>query len=65
MNAILHPADKLLEAIFSCIEDDVIPKTKEGVAEGCKVFGAAILKKDDLALVRSPVYIECLTYSQI
>ena len=46
-----HPTEQLLEAIFGCIEQDVVPKTRKGVESGCKVFGAAILRKSDLSLV--------------
>ncbi len=37
--------------LLDIIEQDVIPLTREGVAAGNKVFGAAILRKDDLSLV--------------
>ena len=33
------------------IEHDIVPKTRTGVAAGNKLFGAAILKRSDLALV--------------
>jgi len=33
------------------VEQDVIPLTEQGVAEGNKVFGAALLNKSDLSLV--------------
>ncbi|WP_371833397.1 deaminase [Ferirhizobium litorale] len=33
------------------MEKDIIPLTREGVATGNKVFGAAILRKSDLSLV--------------
>jgi tRNA(Arg) A34 adenosine deaminase TadA len=41
------PAARLLDVI----EHDVLPLTERGVAAGNKVFGAAVLRKDDLALV--------------
>jgi tRNA(Arg) A34 adenosine deaminase TadA len=41
-----HPA-RLLDVIA----DDILPLTAEGVAAGNKVFGAALLRKDDLSLV--------------
>ena len=47
-----HPVDKILEAVFSSIENNIVPKTREGVKRGCKVFGASILAKKDLRLVR-------------
>lgn len=40
-------ATRLLEVI----EKDIIPLTRQGVAAGNKVFGAAILRKSDLSLV--------------
>ncbi len=33
------------------IENDVVPLTQAGVANGNKIFGAAVLKKSDLSLV--------------
>ena len=33
------------------IEQNIVPKTREGVADGNKLFGAAILRKADLSLV--------------
>ena len=44
------PAD-LLSRLLSVMENDVIPLTTRGVAEGNKVFGAALLRKSDLSLV--------------
>jgi tRNA(Arg) A34 adenosine deaminase TadA len=41
------PAARLLDVI----ENDVLPLTERGVAKGNKVFGAALLRKDDLSLV--------------
>jgi tRNA(Arg) A34 adenosine deaminase TadA len=40
-------APRLLEVI----DDDILPLTERGVAAGNKVFGAALLRKDDLSLV--------------
>lgn len=40
-----------LDRLLDVIADDVVPLTAEAVARGCKIFGAAILRKDDLALV--------------
>ena len=37
--------------LLDVIESDVLPLTAAGVATGNKVFGAAILRKSDLALV--------------
>ncbi|MDR6432361.1 nucleoside deaminase [Brucella pseudogrignonensis] len=42
---------KLLERLIDVIENDVIPLTEQGVADGNKVFGAALLNKSDLSLV--------------
>ncbi|MBA8850992.1 tRNA(Arg) A34 adenosine deaminase TadA [Ochrobactrum intermedium] len=42
---------KLLEKLIDVIEQDIIPLTERGVAEGNKVFGAALLRKSDLSLV--------------
>lgn len=41
----------LLEKLIDVIEQDIIPLTEQGVAEGNKVFGAALLNKSDLSLV--------------
>jgi tRNA(Arg) A34 adenosine deaminase TadA len=41
----------LIDRLFDVIEHDIVPKTAEGVAHGNKLFGAAILRKDDLSLV--------------
>src|SRR6201990_1732570 len=43
--------DALVSRLLSVMENDIIPLTKRGVAEGNKVFGAAILRKSDLSLV--------------
>lgn len=40
-------ANRLLDVI----EEDILPLTERGVAAGNKVFGAAVLRKDDLSLV--------------
>lgn len=40
-----------LARLLSVIEHDVVPLTRAGVAQGNKLFGAAILRKQDLALV--------------
>jgi tRNA(Arg) A34 adenosine deaminase TadA len=41
----------LIDRLFDVIEHDIVPKTAEGVKKGNKLFGAAILRKDDLSLV--------------
>ncbi|KAK8845319.1 hypothetical protein IAR55_006032 [Kwoniella newhampshirensis] len=42
---------QLLDAFLSTTSDQIIPLTAQGVAAGCKVFGAAILRKSDLGVV--------------
>lgn len=42
---------KCVSCFLNVIEKDILPKTKEGVAKGNKIFGAAILKKSDLSVV--------------
>ncbi len=41
----------LINRLFDVVENDIVPKTAEGVAHGNKLFGAAILRKSDLSLV--------------
>jgi tRNA(Arg) A34 adenosine deaminase TadA len=41
----------LANRFLDVIEQDIVPKTSEGVAAGNKIFGAAILRKSDLSLV--------------
>ena len=41
----------LLNRLLDVIEHDIVPKTAEGVAHGNKLFGAAILRKDNRSLV--------------
>jgi tRNA(Arg) A34 adenosine deaminase TadA len=41
----------LTERFLNVIENDIVPKTRAGVAAGNKLFGAAILRKSDLSLV--------------
>ena len=45
------PAKTIAPRLLAVIDDDVLPLTERGVAEGNKVFGAAILRKSDLSLV--------------
>ena len=42
---------KLCSRLLDVIEQDILPKTRAGVADGNKAFGAAILRKADLSLV--------------
>ena len=41
----------LIDRLLDVIENDIVPKTAEGVAHGNKLFGAAILRKEDRSLV--------------
>ena len=41
----------LIDRLLDVIEHDIVPKTAEGVADGNKLFGAAILRKGDHSLV--------------
>ena len=41
----------LIERFLDVIEKDIIPRTKRGVEQGHKVFGAAIIRMEDLSLV--------------
>ncbi|WP_370287509.1 nucleoside deaminase [Nocardioides sp.] len=50
--ALLSASDPALaHRVLDVIEHDVVPLTARGVARGDKVFGAALLRKDDLSLV--------------
>lgn len=40
-----------VDRLLDVIEFDIVPLTAAGVRRGCKIFGAAILRKDDLSLV--------------
>jgi tRNA(Arg) A34 adenosine deaminase TadA len=42
---------RLINRLFDVIENDIVPKTRVGVAAGNKLFGAAILRKSDLSVV--------------
>ena len=41
----------LIDRLLDVIEQDIVPRTAEGVAHGTKLFGAAILRKSDRSLV--------------
>jgi tRNA(Arg) A34 adenosine deaminase TadA len=41
----------LADRFLQVIEEEIVPRTRAGVAAGNKLFGAAILRKDDLSLV--------------
>jgi tRNA(Arg) A34 adenosine deaminase TadA len=38
----------LVSALFRTVEESIVPLTRKGVSSGSKVFGAAILARDDL-----------------
>ena len=40
-----------LDRLLDVIENEIVPLTRQGVAEGNKIFGAAILRKSDLSTV--------------
>ena len=42
---------KLLECLLNTIQNDILPKTRDGVCHGNKIFGAAILEKLSLQLI--------------
>lgn len=44
-------ATQILDRLLTVIENDILPKTQIGVAQGNKIFGAAILKKSDLSVI--------------
>ena len=46
---------KLLHRLLDVIEHDLVPLSRAGVAVGNKIFGAAVLRKSDLALVVAAV----------
>ena len=41
----------LIDRLLDVIEHDIVPKTEDSVADGNKLFGAAILRKSDRSLV--------------
>ncbi|WVQ80976.1 hypothetical protein IAT38_003083 [Cryptococcus sp. DSM 104549] len=46
-----YSSAQLLDSFLTTTSDKIIPLTAKGVASGCKVFGAAILRKSDLSVV--------------
>ncbi|MGI9480752.1 MAG: nucleoside deaminase [Hyphomicrobiales bacterium] len=46
-----HTNEQLVDHLLKVAEQDIVPLTRQGVQNGNKVFGAAILRKDDLSLV--------------
>ena len=53
--------EKLFNPLMDVIEYDVAPLTRKRVAIGCKVFGAAVLRKDDLSLVLAETNMEAFS----
>ena len=52
MNKPIHLTDTdLAGALLGALEDHVLPLTRQGVARGNKIFGAALLRKSDGAVV--------------
>lgn len=45
----MHTNEKLTRRLLETIEKDIVPLTREGVANGNKIFGAALLRKSDLS----------------
>lgn len=43
--------DVFFHRMLDCVESDIVPQTLRGVKMGAKVFGAALLRRDDLGLV--------------
>lgn len=44
-------SDEVLARLLTVIDDDIVPLTDAGVRAGNKLFGAAILRADDLSVV--------------
>ena len=42
---------QIVDHLLSVMENDIVPQTQVGVAHGNKIFGGAILLKEDLSLV--------------
>lgn len=53
--------EKKLTRFLDVIENDIVPLTSKGVEIGCKVFGAAILRRKDLSLVLSATNHEAMS----
>jgi tRNA(Arg) A34 adenosine deaminase TadA len=47
----MPPDVRLVRRLVDVVERDILPMTRRGVAEGNKLFGAAILRRADLGLV--------------
>ena len=55
--------EKALEKILNIFLKEVLPLTEKGVGKGSKIFGAAIIKKEDLSLVAAETNNDCLLYT--
>ena len=44
-------SEKALEKFLNVFVKEILPLTEKGVKKGNKIFGAAILKKEDFSLV--------------
>ena len=51
----------LFHRLLDVIEHDIVPLTRQRVAIGCKVFGAAILRASDLSLVLAETNMEAFS----
>ena len=56
-----EPTIALIDRFLEVIEADILPLTKVGVAKGNKVFGAALLNKDDGSLLLAETNNELLS----
>ena len=50
MNKVIPSVD-LIKRFLYVIENDILPLTQQGVADGNKLFGAALLRKSDNSLL--------------
>jgi tRNA(Arg) A34 adenosine deaminase TadA len=48
---LLPPNPALIERLLDVIEHEIVPKTRVGVDDGNKIFGAAMLRKSDLSTI--------------
>ena len=51
----------LISRLLDVIEQDIVPLTRQRTAIGCKVFGAAVLRKADLSLVLAETNMEAFS----
>ena len=50
-NCMQFSNQQIVDRLLSVIENDIVPLTRDGVSNGNKIFGGAILLKKDLSLV--------------